>query len=319
MRQVYPEGFEDILRSELKGQEGHRQKQEKNQAFDKAMGEIESYLQTHTKADTVYYAEQHGVKLGAKDKKLDAAGKERLAQLRKEVVKFKLSKSANPEGYDTTNLHWAISEGIISEKDQAVFWEAIANIRKRRYNNYTRTKYGGYIIETDNAMMFTDADWKALTLSKVIFFPYGEYVDTSEERVAIRYEAEKYGTTNNATNALERMHGPGFVSEYHKPYRSPDGGENAYGKGTDCRATSGESEVRGVRYGGESGLHSVQKNKLQVGPDTSPRALLANAFEGVVRNDIEKRNLEKYHRRMVDLDAAEAKPKELGAEPRELS
>ena len=32
------------------------------------MGEIEGYLNSHTKADTVYYAEQHGVKLGAKDK-----------------------------------------------------------------------------------------------------------------------------------------------------------------------------------------------------------------------------------------------------------
>ena len=84
VRQVYPEGFEHILRFELKGQEGHRQKQEKNQAFYKAMGEIESYLQTHTKADTFYYAGQHGVKLGAKDKKLDAAVKERLAQLRKQ-------------------------------------------------------------------------------------------------------------------------------------------------------------------------------------------------------------------------------------------
>jgi len=99
---VYPEGFEDILRNELKGQEGHRQKQEKNRAFDKAMGEIESYLQTHTKADTVYYAEQHGINLGAKDKKLDASGKERLKQLQKEGRSFHYPKPrTNPIG----NLH----------------------------------------------------------------------------------------------------------------------------------------------------------------------------------------------------------------------
>ena len=47
------------------------------------MGEIESYLSTHTKADTVFYAEQHGVKLSAKDKKLGAADKAKLADLRK--------------------------------------------------------------------------------------------------------------------------------------------------------------------------------------------------------------------------------------------
>ena len=59
--------------------------------------------------------------------------------------------------------------------------------------------------------------------------------------------------------------------------------------------------------------------KLPVGEDTSPRALLANAFEGVVQNDIEKRNLEKYQSRVAELDAEEAKLKALRAEIRELS
>lgn len=90
VQQIYPEGFEDILKAELRGQERYRQKQEKNQAFDKAMGEIERYLETHSKADTVHYANQHGINLGAKDKKLDAAGKARLKQLQQEGASFKL-------------------------------------------------------------------------------------------------------------------------------------------------------------------------------------------------------------------------------------
>ena len=83
VQQVYPEDFDEILKAELKAQDTHRQKQEESQAFDKAMGEIESYLSTHTKADTVFYAEQHGVKLSAKDKKLGAEDKRKLADLRK--------------------------------------------------------------------------------------------------------------------------------------------------------------------------------------------------------------------------------------------
>ena len=83
VQQVYPEDFDKILTDELSAQEGHRQKQEANQSFDKAMGEIESYLSEHTKADTVFYAEQHGIKLAAKDKKLGAADKAKLADLRK--------------------------------------------------------------------------------------------------------------------------------------------------------------------------------------------------------------------------------------------
>ena len=59
--------------------------------------------------------------------------------------------------------------------------------------------------------------------------------------------------------------------------------------------------------------------KLPVGEDTSPRALLANAFEGVVQNDIDKRNLDRYQSRVAELDAEEAKLKELRAQIRELS
>ena len=83
VQQNYPEDFDKILTDELKSQEGHRQKQMESQAFDKAMGEIETYLKSHTKADTVFYAEQHGVKLSAKDKKLGAEDKKKLAELRK--------------------------------------------------------------------------------------------------------------------------------------------------------------------------------------------------------------------------------------------
>lgn len=92
VQQVYPEGFEDILRAELSAQEGHRQKQEANKSFDKAMDEIEGYLKNHTKADTVHYANQHGIKLGAKDKKLSAEDKARLKELQKQGVSFMLPK-----------------------------------------------------------------------------------------------------------------------------------------------------------------------------------------------------------------------------------
>ena len=77
VQQIYPEGFEDILKAELSSQERYRQKQEKNQAFDKAMGEIEEYLNSHTK----------------NDKNLDVAGKEQLKQLRESGSSFSLPKT----------------------------------------------------------------------------------------------------------------------------------------------------------------------------------------------------------------------------------
>ena len=113
VQQNYPEDFDKILTDELKAQEGHRQKQVANQAFDKAMGEIETYLKSHTKADTVFYAEQHGVKLSAKDKKLGAEDKKKLADLRK-GEKMSMPKA---EPAPTFYSHMArVVDGVKQEK-----------------------------------------------------------------------------------------------------------------------------------------------------------------------------------------------------------
>lgn len=92
VQQIYPEEFSEILTEELSRQESNRQKQEKNRSFDKAMAEIESYLKEHTKADTVYYAQQKGIKLSKKDSKLNASDKGKLKKLQEEGVSFSLPK-----------------------------------------------------------------------------------------------------------------------------------------------------------------------------------------------------------------------------------
>ena len=163
------------------------------------------------------------------------------------------------EGYDTGNLAWAIDAGIINESDQARFWEAIAEIQKLRYNSFPRTKNGAYIIETVNTMMFTDGDYKAPTLSKVIVFPYGEYVDTSDERTMIRNEARTTGRTSQSTKAIERVSGPGFVTEYYTPHYRADGREISRGEGTNSGRTASQTEGRGVRHDGTDGLQPGQK------------------------------------------------------------
>ena len=59
--------------------------------------------------------------------------------------------------------------------------------------------------------------------------------------------------------------------------------------------------------------------KLPIGEDTSPRALLANAFEGIITNDIEKRRLQEYKGKVDMLNAEEQKLRELRAQIKELS
>ena len=130
VQQIYPENFSQILTDELKAQEGHRQKQAESQAFDKAMGEIESYLQSHTKADTVFYAEQHGINLAAKDKKLSAADKQKLADLRK-GEKYSMPKNQVETIQEQKNF--SLSKAVEGTRDLLAFhnisekllWEAL--------------------------------------------------------------------------------------------------------------------------------------------------------------------------------------------------
>ncbi len=126
--QTYPEDFEDILRAELTAQDKYRQKQEKNGSFDKAMAEIESYLKTHTKADTVYYAEQNGIKLSDKDKKLDAAEKQKLKALRDSDMKLpKMGEKKSPTSLTEQDLRELLQKAKDGEMDDGTYFPVRIN------------------------------------------------------------------------------------------------------------------------------------------------------------------------------------------------
>lgn len=58
--------------------------------------------------------------------------------------------------------------------------------------------------------------------------------------------------------------------------------------------------------------------KLPVGEDTSPRALLANAYEELAKTDAEKESIRKYQERVTQFQELETKLKDLRAQIREL-
>ena len=66
-------------------------------------------------------------------------------------------------------------------------------------------------------------------------------------------------------------------------------------------------------------IERIASYKLPIGEDTSPRALLANAFEGIITNDIEKRKIQEYKGKVDMLNAEEKKLHELRAQIKELS
>lgn len=394
VQQVYPDGFEDILRAELSGQERYRQKQEKNQAFDKAMGEIEGYLNSHTKADTVYYAEQHGVKLGAKDKKLGSEDKARLKQLREEGVSFALPKSDQDVRYSLPKMGDKKSPTTLTEQDLRdllqkakdrgmydgtyfpirintpdVLLNAIRQVAKKlgitdqiELEKLTADRPIAIQVFKARQALAAEDEWDGggrahnLSIGDVValvkkmdepeYIVYegrtGRYVEV------IKYRTEK-GSDAFAVVELENFKDEPYMNGYAPEMYNvlvtlyqPDakkrimillnGEDNIViqpqKKKGNPQGTSGirvpsvlnkspfsptvPQENTAVKHDSDG------KNKLPVGEDTSPRALLANAYEELAKTDTEREYIRKYQERVVQFQELETKLKDLRAQIREL-
>ena len=94
------------------------------------------------------------------------------------------------------------------------------------------------------------------------------------------------------------------------------------GLGSDVVIVNPDSVIRNYKFNNVSeryGREDAVSYKLPIGEDTSPRALLANAFEGIITNDIEKQKIQEYKGKVEMLNAEEQKLHELRAQIKELS
>jgi len=151
--------------------------------------------------------------------------------------------SLNDEGYNTTGVHWALREGLLERKDQAIFWRTIAEIRKLGYNG-PKTLAGEYVIEAENKLLFTDADFKAPTLTRVVVFN-----DDSEDNMALAKELifdeeSQNGGHNVAQRVIEAVYGVGYAAEYDRGDYVTDVKQAQRGKGTNRARRTGKVESR---------------------------------------------------------------------------
>ena len=384
VQQIYPENFDEILKAELSAQERHRQKQEANQAFDKAMGEIESYLKNHSKADTVYYANQHGIKLGAKDKKLNAAEKEKLKKLQAEGVSFKLPHNDISSYQEPAYHDWQVEAALydaMEHKDMGD--DNLINIgnmpryivdkigiegdffiyRNHAYENMVtveqakkderfsaKAHYHGLGIEkmTDAVMALENPIMTIATKTKdgnpavIMLLPvlgknkaplYAVLSFYSDRKINGDYsrkphivltiaEREFFGNNGRDGHAeiIATAVRDGRVIDFDKKMRdslSVIANQARVGDITEASLTANLSHfLKEIK-------HFREKNnidyKLPVGEDTSPRALLANAFDTVITNPIEKNKLQEYKKNVAMLNEEEAKLRELREQIKDLS
>lgn len=152
------------------------------------------------------------------------------------------------EGYATDSTNWAYENFIIDETDRARFYEVIADLNKRNYS-VPRNKNGVYMIEHNNKIMFTDGDFKAPTLSKVIVF--AENFDANMAYVKGRIFDEERRTAGHgeAVELLNRMYGDGFIHEYNVRNYQRNDWQDRRGEGSNRRSAGKAGSGRRIFKG----------------------------------------------------------------------
>ena len=163
--QTYPENFADMLSDELKARDIYAKKQDAK--WDDAMAEINDYLETHTRADTVKYADEHGIKISDKDRKL--AKQEQTEKVR-HMARGKVDTYTEKEYND---FGWARANNLLSGNENATLRSLFADADKRDHK-FRTTKAGEYMIpigdgvENKIAFMTGEIDTPILTRVLVI-------------------------------------------------------------------------------------------------------------------------------------------------------
>ena len=152
------------------------------------------------------------------------------------------------EGYATDSTNWAYENFIIDETDRARFYEVIADLNKRNYS-VPRNKNGVYMIEHENKIMFTDGDFKAPTLSKVIVFDTNYDANMAYAKGLIFDEERRTAGHGEAVELLNRMYGDGFIHEYNARNYQRDDWQDRRGEGSNRRSTGKAGSGRRIFKG----------------------------------------------------------------------
>lgn len=152
------------------------------------------------------------------------------------------------EGYATDSTNWAYENFIIDETDRARFYEVIADLNKRNYS-VPRNKNGVYMIEHNNKIMFTDGDFKAPTLSKVIVFDTNYDANMAYAKGLIFDEERRTAGHGEAVELLNRMYGDGFIHEYNAKNYQRDDWQDRRGEGSNRRSTGKAGSGRRIFKG----------------------------------------------------------------------
>lgn len=208
------------------------------------------------------------------------------------------------EGYATDSTNWAYENFIIDETDRARFYEVIADLNKRNYS-VPRNKNGVYMIEHNNKIMFTDGDFKAPTLSKVIVFDTNYDANMAYAKGLIFDEERRTAGHGEAVELLNRMYGDGFIHEYNVRNYQRNDWQDGRGEGSNRRSAGKAGSGRRIFKG---------QYQERTSPLTDRDVLEAAANDVGISDmsDAEQAALQTFKDRLAELHELQEKRAEAG-------
>ena len=208
------------------------------------------------------------------------------------------------EGYVTDSTNWAYENFIIDETDRARFYEVIADLNKRNYS-VPRNKNGVYMIEHNNKIMFTDGDFKAPTLSKVIVFDTNYDANMAYAKGLIFDEERRTAGHGEAVELLNRMYGDGFIHEYNVRNYQRNDWQDGRGEGSNRRSAGKAGSGRRIFKG---------QYQERTSPLTDRDVLEAAANDVGISDmsDAEQAALQTFKDRLAELHELQEKRAEAG-------
>lgn len=174
-----------------------------------------------------------------------------------ENAKNSMRKSAKSIYNDTDTQYNSVTKklvaaGILSVNDQKLFHQKISELRNLGYQSFQKSRDGEYIFAINNKLVYTDANFDAPGISKIIVVD-SLFADKFEDAKEIIYDYEKGRSSfQKAAQIIENVFPDGFVLSYTRLNDVTYAEQTGIGERGNRRGFDGDYRIIDLREGNDS-------------------------------------------------------------------
>ena len=174
-----------------------------------------------------------------------------------ENAKNSMRKSAKSI-YNSTDTQYnsvtkkLVAAGILSVNDQKLFHQKVSELRNLGYQSFQKSRDGEYIFAINNKLVYTDANFDAPGISKIIVVD-SLFADKFEDAKEIIYDYEKGRSSfQKAAQIIENVFPDGFVLSYTRLNDVTYAEQTGIGERGNRRGFDGDYRIIDLREGNDS-------------------------------------------------------------------